>query len=372
MSLRMLAGAALLATGAAASPAHFQQWFPQYGPTFERFIRGSCKTTFAEYMADYAPTCDYVGCLSGRVVHCLLSSATESLKANMAAAAVLLGLLPTTLSLVGSNTVETGVLALRRPLLAALLAAGMPSVAPIRLFDYDDPAELLLGRPPPAGLRVPAPTHAGVLAAAALAEYLLAAAAVANLGHLSYLLCVRAVCSFSSDTAFHPALWAFLALAMHVWGAATVRLRLRILDPEDLVVVVGGGAPQKPPSRLPSDGSWSDPSGLVRTGTSGCLAGFWHGLSRLAAAEFQPSFWGRGEIVVVEKERSNLFIITNWASSIFTVLHIIYGTLIFSSLLFISTADAVKVVARFLASTVACRITLVFEISGMQKRARIK
>lgn len=128
---------------------HFQHWFPQYGPTFQGYINGACEKAFIAYINPNAPTtCNYGGCLSGRVVHCLLAQATESMKANMAAAAVLLGLLPTTLSLIGSNTVETGVLALRRPFLATLLAAGTPAVVPMRMFDYDDPVKLMNKSPP--------------------------------------------------------------------------------------------------------------------------------------------------------------------------------------------------------------------------------
>lgn len=68
------------------------------------------------------------------------------------------------------------------------------------------------------------------------------------------------------------------------------------------------------------------------------------------------------------KDESTLFIFLTWVTSITTVSHIIYGTLIFSSILFISTSDAVQIVARFVASTVVCRVILVFEITGMQQR----
>jgi hypothetical protein len=43
-----------------------------------------------------------------------------------------------------------------------------------------------------------------------------------------------------------------------------------------------------------------------------------------------------------------------------------YGTLVFSSILFISAQDAVKVAARYLASTLVCRVILMFEIMGMR------
>ncbi|KAG7294411.1 hypothetical protein NEMBOFW57_004482 [Staphylotrichum longicolle] len=292
------------------TPLHFTTFFPQYAPTFHKFTAGPCRPQLTAYLNPSAPTtCDYVGCLSGRVVHCLLANATESTKANMAAAAVLLGLLPTTLSLVGSNTVETGVLALRRPGLAALLAAGTPAVAPMRLFDYADAGGLL-------GRRGPTVGGAG---GGGDVEYLAAAAAVANVAHLSYLIGVQAVCSFSSETVYHPPLWAALAVVLHAWGAWTVRMRN----------FVG-----------------------------------------LAAREFRTCYCGsvEGKLKLAVKDRTAWFIFCTWITSIGTVAHIIYGTLIFSSILFVSTSDAVKIVARFVASTVVCRVILVFEITGMQQR----
>ena len=105
----------------------------------------NCSFVFDEYLNGSSPDClpRHVGCLPGNVVNCILNNAPESLKANTAAAAVLLGLLPTTLSLVGSSTIETGLLALRRPALAGLLAAGAPAVSPIRTFEYCDPKDIL-------------------------------------------------------------------------------------------------------------------------------------------------------------------------------------------------------------------------------------
>lgn len=349
------------------TPLHFTTFFPQYAPTFHKFTAGPCRPQFTAYLNPSAPTtCDYVGCLSGRVVHCLLANATESTKANMAAAAVLLGLLPTTLSLVGSNTVETGALALRRPGLAALLAAGTPAVAPMRLFDYADAGGLLGRRGSTVGVREGGGgfecwKDGGVRrmvgrgrVVVVMVEYLAAAAAVANVAHLSYLIGVQAVCSFSSETVYHPPLWAALAVVLHAWGAWTVRMRVGLRD----------GASE---SALAMD---TDTAGEVD-----CWFKLWvrrvlQNLVGLAAREFRTCYRGSVEekLKLVVKDRTAWFVFCTWITSIGTVAHIIYGTLIFSSILFVSTSDAVKIVARFVASTVVCRVILVFEITGMQQR----
>jgi hypothetical protein len=48
-----------------------------------------------------------------------------------------------------------------------------------------------------------------------------------------------------------------------------------------------------------------------------------------------------------------------------TILHIICGTLVLSSMLFVASGDAVIVAARLLASSAVCRAILMFELSGM-------
>ena len=46
--------------------------------------------------------------------------------------------------------------------------------------------------------------------------------------------------------------------------------------------------------------------------------------------------------------------------------HWIFGTLVFSSTLFIGTLDALGVIARYLASALVCRIILLVELAGVR------
>ena len=64
-------------------------------------------------------------------------------KANMAGAAVLLGLMPTILSAIGPSSAEMALLFTHRPLLAFLIAFGAPSIFPARPGEYADPTECL-------------------------------------------------------------------------------------------------------------------------------------------------------------------------------------------------------------------------------------
>ena len=332
----------MLPAGALASNSHFQQWYPQYRATFERLVDGpECNGTFADYRRGYGHPgfCwpNFVGCLSGAMVHCLLSNVTESLKANMASAAIFLGLLPTTLSLVGPSTVETGLLALRRPLLSLLLASGAPAVSPIRTFEYRLPAELIRKRPD--GIDAPRFTSRSAAILASL-EYLFACAAVVNLAHVSWELGFKTVCSFSSETNFLPALWTFLALSVHIIGTVAVILRVSCKD-----LVVGPAARRRQS---------------------------WYGYGRqLLRCEFQLAVRQPAWALELKRE-SYAFIFCSWCTSVGTVLHIIYGTAVFSSILFISTQDALSVFARYLASTLVCRAILAFEIGGMREVVEIE
>lgn len=319
-----------LSTPGLAGTAHFKQWFPQYGAILQQTVHASCSSEYKYYLQGDAPYCSnyyYVGCLTGHMVDCILSNSVESLKANMASAAVLLGVLPTTLGLVGSSTVEAGLLALRRPFLAFLLVAGSPAVSPIRTFEYRSPVELLRKEPdcisthPKGGL-----SQSGVV----VLQYLAAAGAVVNLAHVSWQLSIWTVCAFSSDSEFLPLLWAFLAIVVHLFGTLAVMLRVRL----------------------------SSRSGDTISTTKDQV-------KRAICREFKISCDQEPSKLEFRKE-SRLFIFISWFTSTGTVLHIIFGTVVFSSMLFISTQDALIVVGRYLASALICRIVLMFEVSGMR------
>jgi hypothetical protein len=320
----LLVFASLISATRAA--VHFKYWYRQYRHVFEPIMEKHCQAEYQGYLTKVAPK-DYLSGTITPVIDCILGNLNETRKSNMAAAAVLLGLLPTTLGLVGSTTIEVGLVALRRPFLALLLAAGAPAVSPIRTFDYVDPKELLQKKPGSVKVFSMGPAKKPVVA---LLQYVVAAAAVLNLVTVSYELCIRTVCSFAPENAFEPALWAFLAVAVHLFGSWSVYLRVRI--------VTGGSG--------------------VNTSGSGRL--------QRILREFIPSA-AREEAELGIKDETYGYILLAWFTSMGTVLHIIYGTLVFSSILFISTGDAVIVVVRYLSSTLVCRAVVMFELSGLRQ-----
>lgn len=145
----------------------------------------------------------------------------------LAAIGVILGLLPTILSMVGLSVIETGVLALRQHFFAFLLALSSPAALPSRTLDYRNSKELLQQRLLCYRLKADAmfTVHRRVLPGL---QYVLATAAVANLAHVTWELFTKTVTANSAVTKYLPGLWVATSVVIHVNDAWAVRLRISI------------------------------------------------------------------------------------------------------------------------------------------------
>lgn len=135
----------ILFTTASASksmpkPTQFENFFPGYRSYFENIRDSTCADLYAHLRSGVSGSDAYCP----QVMSCLLTSATEDVKANLASASVLLGLMPTMLASLSSSPSETALLGRRRPILALLLTLGSPAVDAVRLFSRPDPVEELL------------------------------------------------------------------------------------------------------------------------------------------------------------------------------------------------------------------------------------
>ncbi|KAK4042522.1 hypothetical protein C8A01DRAFT_33465 [Parachaetomium inaequale] len=364
---------------------HFEAWYPQFGSRLNAIMLANCSEQLQYYrMSDPPYSCRGckaasvqtclpdsapgwmkanmaigVGCLAEAVETCILANAPEWMKSNMGAAGVLLGLLPTILSLAGPDTAETGLLAQRRPFLASLIALGSPAVSPYRMFMASDPAELLLSDKKSGTGSLMDIQNLGFMQKLGIlaAQYLLAAAAVVGVFHNSWTLGVQTLCSFSTESTYHPLLWAATALLANTVSAIATLLRIAITEhqhehghrPGPPVVLSSSPPPVTYYTLLPAK------------------------LQRMLQREFQlsgaPSHTTTS-IIITRKPNSYPAAIAAWLTSTGTILHIIYGTITFSTVVFISTQDALGVVARYLVSTLVCRIILNFELSGMRAVVR--
>lgn len=319
----------------------FKKFLPRYNNGFQRILRENCSEQYANYLANKDDITklnpilrDFnIDSRESSVVECILNASPEFVKSKMASAQVLLGLTPTILATLGPSPYETGMLAVvaRRPLLALFLAAGSPAVFAFRSLEYTKAIEDLHERH--------LDSSSFLLLAdkvVTILEYFLAAASIANVGELAYRLGAQVVFTVTPTSEYVAALWAFLGMIIHVLGALGLRLRTNV---------------------------------ALKT-TENEIAHQPHILN-LVSKQFKPL--ARHETIrVTILPNSWMFSLVSWLTSTFTAFHIIFGTLIFSSMLFISVNDGIIVIVRLMASVIVCRIILAYELAILQRALEVE
>ena len=280
-------------------PPLFEHWYPRYHPPWPGLIKGNCSQEYLAYISNNSSCSGQ--CLASKisnVAECLLHWTPETFKADGAAASVMLGLLPTILSLAGSSTVEVGLVALRRPFLALLLGMTSPAVNPLRTFEYGAPMTLMSREDYSAELpNIPAYLRQLVSGM----QYTLAIAAILNVAHVTYLLSIR---TYSITNQYVPIIliWMCVAIFVHVLGAVALRFRVKLIGEE----------------------------------SPGVLAAL---RSEFILSAYHP------ERCLIFRQESYWFICLAWATSVATIVHIAMGTMVLSSLLFINSQDAIYIVS---------------------------
>ncbi|KJJ30141.1 hypothetical protein AFLA70_121g002561 [Aspergillus flavus AF70] len=341
--MRILLLLLIQAAVAAAAPDQFQHWYKQFRSQIEFVLNNNCSEQYQnylnktpgfdpEYQLWYDPTKG--SALTAPLVSCMLSNLPENVKANMASAGVILGLLPTMLSMLGSNTVDTAILArvAGRPFLSLCLALGSPAVLPDRPFEYPNVKALLGADGIKKGLTIPKPGGRTWILISAL-EYIVALGAVANIVTACYQLGIQCICNYATEVTAQPLIWAFIVGLVHIGGTIALSLRYRVIR---------------------------SPVGETHT-----VQPNWFG--RYLIREINPSLYSTPPPDVDEIEESYLFLLFSWCVSTGAVVHILYGTMVLSSLLFISVQDALALAGRFLASVVCCRAVLAYELAGLRQ-----
>ncbi|KAI1497759.1 hypothetical protein F5X99DRAFT_354422 [Biscogniauxia marginata] len=333
---------ACLAAGLFASTAqcipttHFDHFFPAWNDNIQNILRQNCTEQLATYRAGKVDPSQPKSALITPVMECILNAFPEFRKAEMASSAVILGLLPTILQSLGSTAAETALLGLRRPVLAFLLSAGSPAVSPMKGSEFVETVATFVEGGDPRGLAIPGFSWtripASMRALVSIFEYVLVGCAVANVVHLAYELGRHAIVAFAPETIFCMPLWTFLAVVIHFAGVIALSLRVK----------------------LRKVGEREGDSIHRRT------AGFHEWIpNELIPAAFQPwRLQWRGETL--------WFQLLSWALSVGIVAHVLWGTLVLSSLLFFSVTDSLTIVSRYIASALVCRAIVRLELSGMK------
>ncbi|KAM7189692.1 hypothetical protein V8F33_009940 [Rhypophila sp. PSN 637] len=332
----------------------FQRWFNQYGFVFEKLLARHCTGEYAHYLYDTAENAtiywdeggDTAATLVQPVVSCLLDRMPQFIMSNMQSAQVLLGLTPTILAILGASTEESATLAVigQRPFLSLMLACGSPSVYLSRAFEFKDPVEILSKHRPqhyrPGIISGKSSTFRSILV---IIQYTTAFTATANVSLLAYELGTQAICLFASEWVLMPFLWSATVIILYFMGFGWHRLRVRR--------VKQCKHNSESECRNPE---CDNPETWIQF------------LKRRVSCEFRLSV-KNGKFLVEPADESKRYIILGWILSVLSVLHIIFGTLTLSSMLFIGPRDALKVIARFVASALACRIITMYELAGLRE-----
>ena len=318
----------------------FAQWYSQYGFAFQKLLAEKCEVEYGHYLYDN-PTNAIIyweegggtaNTLVQPVVSCLLDHMPQFIMSNMQSAQVLLGLTPTILAILGASTEESATLVVvgQRPFLSLMLALGSPSVYLSRAFEFKDPVEVLSKRRPQhyrPGTKTRRPIFHAIMV---ILQYMTAFAATANVSILAYELGTRAICLYASEWILIPSIWSVTVILIYLVGFGWHRLCVQR--------VKEGNTPE----------TWV----LF--------------LRRRITCEFRLSV-NNGPVKVKTAEERKLYIIIGWMLSVSCVLHIIFGTLTLSSMLFIGPRDAVQVIGRFAASGLLCRVITMYELAGLRE-----
>jgi len=293
----------------------FQHFYPDVREDIEAAIAANCSQEKKDYLAEritiYGPQCPIL-------YSCIIDNIPSYKKDNMTSAAVLLGLTPFILALLGSNTTELALIALKRPLLSTLLVLGSPSVNPIRTFDYPKLDEDLEdGENKLEVMRIdPRSRHSTSNNIIITIEYLLVGLSVGNLMQLSWQLTLNTIAVTSCDSDMLVQLWIGCAIFTHIFGIATF--------------LTGTKIPGQQQDRARS--FWRRMGARLLWGIKCFRCSsikewlYWETIPCAA----HPELTRRG------KKQNKKFIFFSWLASTYTLTHVGFGVTVLSSLAFVS------------------------------------
>jgi hypothetical protein len=274
----------------------------------------------------------------------ILAKTDEVTKSEFGVVAVMLGLLPGVLQLIGPKFSDLAILATRRPILALFLTIGSPCPA----LDYETTGmESLLAEdsPPfwPAWLRTRRPWLSVVIS---LLEYFAVMVAAGNVVYHFYRLTFYAVVLISTQMgqyggtleAFAPLLWAFIGIPIHFLGVLQLRLcRVPLAD----------------------DAASTRP----RNKTS---------LISLLRNEITPCAFATDiESDEIKLQNGPTYQILNWLIRLCIWADVIYGIIVLSTILFVPMWSAIWMIGLVFTGTLVCRLVLAFEMHGLREVPKV-
>ncbi|KAM0551993.1 hypothetical protein ACHAPJ_008101 [Fusarium lateritium] len=336
-SLLVLLGLLMLVGPASASWSNpLERFYTGYNEGLQDIVRNNCSAEYALYLenrrnvSNIDPQLRRFGAhsMTAQVIECILGNAPELVKTKMAAAAIVLGLAPTMIATLGVRPHDTALLSIvgRRHVLAFAIACGSPALNAYRTSEYSAAIDTLRER---ASQRSPVMRRLDPVFT--LLSYTLAAASIANIGELTYRLGAQAIFTILYDSEYLALLWAFLGVFIHFITGLTMRMRLssKVIPTDEEV----------------TKGSWS-----------------------LSVAKGQVDIMAhRSKIVYTVYPETALFAIMSVITTVATACHILFGTLVLSSIIFISINNSLSIMGRLMASAIVCRIILILELLSVRE-----
>lgn len=268
----------------------------------------------------------------------ILDKTDEVTKSEFGVVAVMLGLLPGVLQMIGPKFSDLAILATRRPILALFMTIGSPCPA----LDYETTGmeDLLARDSPSVWPEWLTKRRPWLIAAISLLEYLLIMAAAGNVVFQFYRLTFYAVVLISTQLgqygntleAFAPLLWVFLGIPIHALGV----LQLHWC--------------RKSPTE-------SSTSTRTRQKTT---------LMSILRDEVTPCAFAT-DIDQIQIQNSPTYQILNWMIKLLIWTDVIYGILVLSTILFVPMWSAIWMIGLIFTGTLACRLILAFEMHGMRE-----
>ena len=213
-------------------PLKYQDWYERYRATMFNISEGVCSLSLRAYKGEMDARIELGPVRNYCFVHfnCMMGTLNERIKASFAGTSILLGLAPTTLSVLGPSVAEIALLSFHRPFLSLLLSLGAPAIYPGRFLLWEDP--LRANEPRPGQFIIP-PLPKLWSVVAHFFEYVLAGGAFANIIHAAYRIGTRSISTWSCDTVYWPVLWILMSMVIHI--IATMSLRFAIVGKKDRV-----------------------------------------------------------------------------------------------------------------------------------------
>ncbi|KAI1397971.1 hypothetical protein F4819DRAFT_470249 [Hypoxylon fuscum] len=333
----------------------FESWYPDHAKFLTNVSQGICNLTLRDYRAAYE---GHRYSLNGSQIlarcyrheACILSQYGANFQANAQGASIVLGLIPTLLSVIGPNVGEIYLLSIHRPLLATLLSIGSPTYQIARLFEYHHPGNLLNAEDGKLQISVSS-TYS--IVSLSIIEYLVALMASGLVVYTSIEMGQKTILAWGCTTQFAPLLWAVLTVVPQIFVAGGYLATSWNTDAEQ-------PAPHRRPHRSRTVISQKD---VILKKLRALALWLLHALKRevtiCAKQELRPG---------VVEQGPRLMVVLNIAAECMSYVLWAFGTAVFSSLLFLSVHDVfIQIFWPLIISAVLCRTIVIIELAGLRK-----